>query len=92
MCYIMSVADNANYRREGNTRLVNVPKLKGKMVEMSVSAENLAGRMGINVATLYRRFNDSDSFTVKEVRQIAEILKLTADEVDAIFFGLKSRI
>lgn len=88
----MCVADNAIFRREGKIRLVNVPKLKGKMVEMSVSAETLAEHMGINVATLYRRFNDPDSFTVKEVRRIAEILNLTADEVDAIFFCLKSRI
>lgn len=58
------------------------------MVEKSVSAETLAEYMGINVATLYRRFNDPDSFTVKEVRMIAEFLNLTPDEVDAIFFGL----
>lgn len=68
--------------------MVNVPKLRGKMVEKSVSAETLAEYMGINVATLYRRFNDPDSFTVKEVRMIAEFLNLTPDEVDAIFFGL----
>ena len=67
--------------------MVNVPKLRGKMVEMSVSAETLADHMGINVATLYRRFNEPDSFTVKEVRQIAKILSLTAEEVDSIFFA-----
>ncbi len=59
------------------------------MVELSVSTETLAESMGINVATLYRRFNEPDSFTVGEVRQIAKMLNLTADEVDAIFFALK---
>lgn len=68
--------------------MVNIPKLRGKMVELSVSAEMLANHMGINVATLYRRFNEPDSFTVKEVWQIAELLNLTAIDVDAIFFGL----
>lgn len=68
--------------------MANMPKLRGKMVELSVSAETLADRMGINVATLYRKFNTPDSFTVKEVRQIAKFLNLTPDEVDTIFFGL----
>lgn len=72
--------------------MVNIPKLKGKMVEMSVSAETLANHMGINVATLYRRFNEPDSFTVKEVRQISELIHLTANDVDSIFFGLNCRI
>lgn len=59
------------------------------MVELSVSTETLAESMGINVATLYRRFNEPDSFTVGEVGQIAKMLNLTADEVDAIFFAIK---
>lgn len=72
--------------------LVNVQKLRGKMVEMSISAEMLAKRIGINIGTLYRRFSKPESFTVKEVVLIAEALQLTAQEVDAIFFCAESRI
>ena len=67
--------------------MVNIPKLRGRMVEKSISAEMIASRLGLNITTIYRRFNEPDSFTVKEVYEIAKMLGLTAEEVDSIFFA-----
>lgn len=71
--------------------MVNVQKLRGRMVEMSISADSLAKKIGINVGTLYRRFKNPDGFTVQEVYSIAEELQLSAQELDSIFFYSESR-
>lgn len=67
--------------------MVNVSKLRGRMVEMSISTKELATRIGVNVCTIYRRFNEPDTFTVKEVFEIAKVLNLTQEEFDTIFFA-----
>lgn len=67
---------------------VNIKKLKGKMVENDVSMEQLAEAIGINKATLYRKFSDDGkTLLVKEANAIVESLKLTKDEAMAIFFA-----
>lgn len=76
----------------GEKRLVNVQKLRGRMVEMSISADSLAKKIGINVGTLYRRLKNPDGFTVQEVYSIAEELQLSAQELNSIFFCSESRI
>ena len=69
---------------------VNIPKLKGKLTEMSMSVEELAEKMGINKATLYRKMaNGGLGFSVKDANLIVEILQLTLDEAMAIFFARK---
>lgn len=76
----------------GEKRLVNVQKLRGRMVELSISADSLAKKIGINVGTLYRRFKNPEEFTVREVYNIAEVLHLSAQELNSIFFYSGSRI
>ena len=67
--------------------MANIKKLKGKIIEMGTNVENLAKSLGIDRSTLYRKLNDNgETFTIKEARMIAEALKLTAEEVNAIFF------
>lgn len=72
--------------------MVNVQKLRGRMVEMAINADSLAKEIGINAGTLYRRFKKPEEFTVREVYGIAEVLHLSAQELDAIFFCSESRI
>ena len=67
--------------------MVNVLKLKGKMVEKGINAEELAKRTGMDRATFYRRLSKSDDFTIKEVDAIVRELGLTMDETNAIFFA-----
>lgn len=66
---------------------MNVNKLKGKIVENEMNITTLAKRMGIDRATLYRKINrDGETFTIKEVNLIVEILNLTTEEAMEIFF------
>ncbi len=68
--------------------MVNVNRLKAKLVEHGMNVEQIAEQMGIDGATFYRRLaNDGNTFTVGEVDNFSRILALTRDEVNAIFFA-----
>ena len=66
--------------------MVNINKLRGKMVENAINVTALAAKMGLNPATLYRKF-EAGNFTIKEAKDIARILNLNRDELDDIFFA-----
>lgn len=66
---------------------MNILKLKGKMVEKGVSAENLATEIDVDRSTLYRKLKSGESFTVGEVQKIITALDLTRDETHDIFFS-----
>ncbi len=68
--------------------MVNVDKLKGKIVERRLSVEDVAASIGLNVSTLYRRLNSGGgAFTIEEADKIATLLDLNADELNKIFFA-----
>lgn len=68
--------------------MVNINKLKGKIVENDLTIEKLADIIGINRSTIYRKLNhEGETFTIKEANLIARALNLTAEEVNAIFFS-----
>ena len=68
-------------------KVVNVNKLKGKIVEQNLSVEKLAELMGINKSTIYRKIaNDGSDFSIDEVDSMIKILNLSADDVISIFF------
>lgn len=68
--------------------MVDVGKLRARMAECNVSMANLSGQIGINQATLYRRFADSgECFTLAEAEKIGRALNLTVPEMNEIFFA-----
>lgn len=68
--------------------MVNINKLKGKIVECGLTVEKLAEEINIDRSTLYRKFNNKgETFTIKEANQIAKVLNLNISEVNAIFFS-----
>ncbi len=68
--------------------MVNVNKLRGRMVECRVNADKMASMIGVNRATFYRKLeNAGEAFTIREVGIIAKALNLNTDELNAIFFG-----
>lgn len=82
ICESLTILD-----KEG-TELINVNKLKGKIVENELTVEKLAKKIGINTATFYRKLNASgETFTVKEVNLICKALNLDAEEAMSIFFA-----
>lgn len=68
--------------------MVNVNKLKGKIVEMGMSVEDIAREIGIDKSTFYRKLNSSgDTFLIRECDIICRLLDLSKEEVNAIFFS-----
>ncbi len=68
--------------------MVNINKLKGKIVENGLTIEKLADNIGIDRSTLYRKINNNgETFTIKEADLIVKALNLTAEEAKAIFFS-----
>lgn len=68
--------------------MVNVNKLKGKIVELGRNVESVASAIGIDKATFYRKLAaNGETFTIGEADSIAKELGLTKDETNAIFFS-----
>lgn len=68
--------------------MVDVDKLKGKIIEKKLNVSRLAVKIGINQATLYRKLKaNGDYISIKEAGLIAKELDLTADELNSIFFS-----
>lgn len=68
--------------------MVNVNKLRGRIVENGLSIESLAEKTGISRDTLYRRLSRGGvDFTISEADRIAKALSLTAGELNEIFFA-----
>lgn len=67
--------------------MVNTRLLRDKIEEKRTSISEVAARMGVDKATLYRRIANSESFTIGEVGKITEILNLSHDEAVSIFFS-----
>ena len=64
---------------------MNVDKLKGKFVENGLNVDKVAERLGISRDTLYRRLNNSDSFTIGEATKLKDVLGLSNKEATEIF-------
>ncbi len=68
--------------------MVNINKLKGKIVECGINVSELAAAIGVDRATIYRKMSsEGENFTIKEADLIAKKLNLNCDEVNAIFFS-----
>ena len=64
-------------RHETSVKMVNVNKLKGKIVENGMSIENLATVIGVDRATIYRKLNGNGaSFSIKEADSICTVRPL----------------
>jgi DNA-binding phage protein len=74
------------YCNREEEELMNIMKLKGKIVEMGYNVEMLAKKVGIDRATLYRKLDCSEKFTIGEVQEIKNVLSLSNEELNAIFF------
>ena len=68
--------------------MVNINKLKGKIVECGLNVTELASKIGIDKATLYRKINsDGEKLTIRDANLIAKELNLSRDEINEIFFS-----
>lgn len=68
--------------------MVNVNKLKGKIIENGMNVSDLAEIMGIDTSTLYRKLSrNGENISIKEADKISKVLKLTPAEASSIFFS-----
>lgn len=68
--------------------MVNIPKLKGKLVENELTIAQISERIGVDKSTIYRKINSGgDNFTIGEVQMLARELKLNLCDINAIFFA-----
>lgn len=68
--------------------MINVLKLKGKIVEAGMNISKLSKELNIDRSTFYRKLNeDGTEFTIKEVNIMIQKLKLSFEDVQNIFFG-----
>lgn len=66
--------------------MINIPKLKGKIVEKGKNIHEVSAELSINPSTFYRKMKNS-SFEIREATKLMEILSLTREEAVAIFFS-----
>lgn len=67
--------------------MVNLNKLRGKIVENGLNIAYLSKRIGIDKATFYRKLNgNGENFTVREVNSMVRELNMKRDEAMDIFF------
>lgn len=67
--------------------MINIQKLKGKIIERGLNISKLAEKLEINRGTLYRKLKgNGENISIKEANLIVKELGLTAEEANAIFF------
>lgn len=68
--------------------MVNTNKLKGKMTEYGLGVEAVAKKLHMSNSAFYRKLQGKcKGFSVQDASELAKILHLTADEIQAIFFA-----
>ena len=66
---------------------MNGNKLKAKIVERGLNVEKVASLIDMTRSSLYRKLNSSTNMTICEAIRIKDVLELTDEEANAIFFG-----
>ena len=68
--------------------MVNINKLRGKIIENGLSVKDLADKLSMDRSTLYRKMNsEGDTMTISDAKKISKILNLSLEEVNSIFFS-----
>ena len=54
--------------------------------DRGMTIEELYKKIGISGAAWYRRMKDENHFTYKDIKKIIEVLSLTSEEKEIVFF------
>lgn len=67
--------------------MVNLNKLRGKIVENGLNIADLSKKIGIDKATFYRKLNgNGENFSIREVNSMVRELNMKRNEAMDIFF------
>jgi predicted transcriptional regulator len=72
-------------KKERRSKLMKISKLKAKIVEKEMRNEEFAKRLGIDISTLYRKFNKAEKITVGEALKMKQILDIKDEDAIEIF-------
>lgn len=72
---------NATERGE----IMNINRLKGKIVESGLNIGQVAELIGINRTSFYRKLHDFEKLTVREAIALKKVLNLNDEEAYKIF-------
>ena len=66
---------------------LNTGKLRVAIDESGMTITALAKKMGISSESLHNKINRKAEFTASEIGVVSDVLRLTSESRDAIFFG-----
>ena len=69
--------------------MTNTELLKEKIKESGLKVTAIAEKTGINRVTLYNKISGKNEFTASEIVALSNLLGLTTEEREAIFFAAK---
>ena len=69
--------------------MFNAPEFNAVLARNNKTKEDAAYILGINPATLYRKMNGHSDFTRAEIQLFRFAFKLSATDIDNIFFAEK---
>lgn len=67
--------------------MTNTLKLKAAIVGSGLNQEQVAENLEMTIATLNYKINNKSEFRASEIKKLSEVLNLTNEEVNTIFFA-----
>ena len=68
--------------------MTNSQELKNRIASNGLMLSFVCEKLGITYATLRRKINNENEFTASEISALTELLHLTDDERNRIFFAI----
>ena len=68
--------------------MTNSQELKNRIAENGLMLSFVCEKLGITYATLRRKINNENEFTASEISTLTELLHLTDEERNRIFFAI----
>ena len=62
-------------------------ELKSELTRMEMTYQDVADALGISVVAVQRKVNGTSEFKSSEIKALREVLNLTPERVDEIFFN-----
>lgn len=69
--------------------MTNTELLKERIDRSGLKLQYIAEQLGLTRFGLYKKLNGESEFRQSEIMKIGELLSLTAEDRDALFFGHK---
>ncbi|WP_153721772.1 helix-turn-helix transcriptional regulator [Sporosarcina cascadiensis] len=66
--------------------MLNISKVKGRMMELGFSQKDLANMLGVSLPTVNQKINNKRPLYLKEVLEIARLLQIKETELASYFF------